>query len=164
MTSIPDPPEGPHPEQRLRRHRLSLYLVIGVLVVAVLGPPAVFIGSAALHVREEHAKDRPFDSAVWKASLEAWKADFEKNGQVPPIGADPIRRHMVDDLLKRHPLVGMSRADVESLLGIPPRPGYFEEYDLVYWLGMEVLGLDYQWLVIRFGADGRVTEARVLND
>ena len=46
--------------------------------------------------------------------------------------AQGIRVRMVDDLLARHKLVGMARAQVEELLGVPPATPYFREYDYVY--------------------------------
>ena len=55
-----------------------------------------------------------FDSAKWRAQK----------------GYDPIRIEMVDDLLRRHRLVGKSRAEINDLLGIPPETAYFASYDL----------------------------------
>ena len=76
------------------------------------------------------------------------------------------RECMVDNLLKRHPLVGKTRAEVVSLLGEPRKTSYFSEYDLVYWLGPERswIAIDSLWLVLRLGPDGRVTEARLVTD
>lgn len=76
------------------------------------------------------------------------------------------RECMVDDLLERHSLVGKKRAEVVSLLGEPPKTGYFKEYDLVYWLGPERswMSIDSIWLVMRIGPDQRVTEARLVTD
>ena len=52
---------------------------------------------------------------------------------------DPIRLRLVDDLLHRHRLRGMTRVEVVSLLGTPQTSysNYFRDYDLVYWLGSE---------------------------
>ena len=73
---------------------------------------------------------------------------------------------MVDDLLERHSLVGRTRAEVVSLLGEPPKTNYFDEYDLVYWLGPERswLAIDSIWLVMRIGPDGTIAEARLVTD
>jgi hypothetical protein len=73
---------------------------------------------------------------------------------------------MVEDLLRRMPLVGMNRDEVVGLLGEPTRSGYFKDYDLVYWLGPEpgLLSIDSEWLVMKLGAAGRVTVVLVMTD
>ena len=38
---------------------------------------------------------------------------------------------MVDDLLHRHRLRGMTREEVVSLLGTPPETNYFREYAIL---------------------------------
>jgi len=72
---------------------------------------------------------------------------------------------MVDDLLRRHRLVGMGRTQVDELLGVPPHSDYFPEYDYVYWLGRErgAFAIDSEWLVIKF-RNGTVVEAEVMTD
>lgn len=49
------------------------------------------------------------------------------------------------------------------MLGEPPPPEYFREWDMVYRLGMEgsYFGIDSEWLVIRLGPDGRVIDYRL---
>ncbi|HEY3137713.1 MAG TPA: hypothetical protein VGL29_16920 [Blastocatellia bacterium] len=93
-----------------------------------------------------------FDSTSWKTSLTS-------------DSLDPIRLRMVDDLLHRHRLRGMTREEVVSLLGKPPETNYFPEYDLVYWLGSE-RGynsiVSEWWLVIKFGGDGRVSKTALV--
>jgi hypothetical protein len=73
---------------------------------------------------------------------------------------------MVDDLLRKHPLIGKSRVEVEKLIGIPPPTEYFRSYDLVYWLGPErsFFGIDSEWLGVRFDSNQRVVEATLLRD
>jgi formyltetrahydrofolate-dependent phosphoribosylglycinamide formyltransferase len=79
--------------------------------------------------------------------------------------ADGVRIHMVDDLLRTHPLVGMSRAQLEELLGVPPPSEHFRDYDYVYWLGPErgLVSIDSEWLVVRCGQD-KVVSAQVVTD
>ena len=91
-----------------------------------------------------------FDSAKWRAQK----------------GYDPIRIEMVDDLLRRHRLVGKSRAEINDLLGIPPETAYFASYDYVYWLGPErgFISIDSEWLCLKFSDDDVVTDARVTRD
>ncbi|MBD1864951.1 MULTISPECIES: hypothetical protein [Trichocoleus] len=73
---------------------------------------------------------------------------------------------MVDDLLKRHTLAGKSRSEVIALLGQPGTTDYFQDYDLVYWLGPErgLMSIDSEWLIIRLDAQGRVSEHQLVTD
>jgi hypothetical protein len=114
-------------------------------VAAFLG---VIFGSAVV---EDYASRRSFDSGEWKAENRR--------------GADGIRVQMVDDLLRRHDLVGMRRAQLEELLGVPPPTDYFSEYDYVYWLGPErgAFSIDSEWLVVKCRQD-LVVSAEVVTD
>jgi hypothetical protein len=91
----------------------------------------------------------PFSSARWKA---------------PPEGR--VRVHMVDAFLLTHRLRGMRRETVVALLGQDPPTGYFRDWDQVYWLGQErgLFAIDSEWLVLRYGPDGRVAAWRVVRD
>lgn len=73
---------------------------------------------------------------------------------------------MVDDLLERHQLTGMGRAEVVAILGEPDRTPYFREWDMIYWLGPErgLLGIDSEWLVLRVDERHRVVEHRIVTD
>ena len=92
----------------------------------------------------------PFDGTTWR----------QENTQ--PQG---LRVRMVDDLLRQHSLVGMTRGEVNALLGVPPKTEYFSEYEYVYWLGPErgFISIDSEWLALRF-RDDRAVEARVVRD
>ena len=78
----------------------------------------------------------------------------------------PARLTMVDDLLERGLLAGATRDSVARLLGHADQTEYFNDWDRVYWLGPErgLIRIDSEWLVIKFGADGRVSEARLVRD
>jgi hypothetical protein len=113
--------------------------VVGWLLVA----PSVDV---ALHRRS-------FDSVAWRTNDQAdvmW----------------PARLAMVDDLLARHELRGMSRESVAALLGSRDETPYFRDWDAVYWLGPErgLFRIDSEWLVLRFGSDGRVREYQIVRD
>ena len=80
--------------------------------------------------------------------------------------ADSSERHMiVDSMLEKHPLIGMSEADVIALLGTEDGDGqssfklsreYFPpESTLVYYLGVDYM--DDMWLIISTDG-GIVTE------
>lgn len=85
----------------------------------------------------------PFDRAAWTA------ARTDPNGE---------RYLMVNDLLRRFPLIGMSKAEVAELLGpiVPDRTG---QWDASYYLGPEdsPWAIDNRSLVLRFAKD-RVVE------
>lgn len=76
------------------------------------------------------------------------------------------RLAMVDDLLARHPLRGLSRYSVERLLGPRDSTDYFREWDFVYWLGPErgLVRIDSEWLVLKLGLDGRVSDYKIVRD
>jgi len=73
---------------------------------------------------------------------------------------------MIDSLLRSRRLDKRSPFEVVALLGTPPRTGYFREWDLAYRLGPErgVFRIDSEWLVIRLGSEGRVSDYRVVRD
>lgn len=78
---------------------------------------------------------------------------------------EPVRLRMVDDLLRRYKLIGMSREQIDNLLGVPPQTEYFAEYDYIYWLGPErsFISIDSEWLCIKFQNDS-VIAARLMRD
>jgi hypothetical protein len=119
----------------------AFVLGFGLLFGVLFGTPVI----------KDYASRVAFDSAAWKA----------ENGDA----AQGVRVHMVDDLLARHKLVGMSRAQVEELLGVPPDTPYFREYDYVYWLGPErgFISIDSEWLVVKT-KDGIVVTATIVTD
>jgi outer membrane protein assembly factor BamE (lipoprotein component of BamABCDE complex) len=134
----------------VRRHWRKL-LLIGALVVAA--PLLLLVAVIALDRPTERLPRISFDSATWKRSV-------TENTQ------EPVRLQMVDDLLHQHQLRGMTREEVVSLLGTPPKTDYFRDYDFVYWLGPErsYISIDSEWLAIKFGEDGRVRKASVVRD
>jgi hypothetical protein len=73
---------------------------------------------------------------------------------------------MADRILAWGTLRGKSRSQVIKLLGEPPETGYFRKWELVYYLGPErgFISIDSEWLVLRFGRDGRVAEERIVTD
>lgn len=80
--------------------------------------------------------------------------------------SDIHRNEMADDLLRRYQLIGMSREEIESLLGRPPATAYFREFcDYVYWLGPErgFISIDSEWLCVSFNNDV-VVRAEIVRD
>jgi hypothetical protein len=133
------------------QHLKRIVAAAGVCVLATLG-----LGAARrvlLPRPEDRCWSGRFDAPAWRDSTRAYSAAA-------------VRGCMVDDLLRQDLLVGRSRAEVVGLLGEPRPTSYAWDYDLVYWLGPEggLAGVDSEWLVLRTGTDGRVTEARVVTD
>ena len=141
------------------------FLLIAIIIGLIAASPFLFVFIAfkgpnerEIRLLSQRADTSPsrlresFDSTSWKTSLTS-------------DSLDPIRLRMVDDLLHRHRLRGMTREEVVSLLGKPPETNYFPEYDLVYWLGSE-RGynsiVSEWWLVIKFGGDGRVSKTALV--
>jgi hypothetical protein len=80
--------------------------------------------------------------------------------------ATPVRLRMIEWLMRSGQLDGLTRPEVATLLGPANETRYFSDWDLVYWLGPErgMFRIDSEWLVIRFGPNGRVSEYRVVRD
>lgn len=93
----------------------------------------------------------PFHSETWKSHL----AD-----------KDTVKQQMVKDLLSNYNLVGMSKTEIVSLLGLPPQTQYFKDYHFVYWLGPEqsLISIDSEWLGIQFDSADQVVRLDLLKD
>ncbi|MBU6455395.1 MAG: hypothetical protein KGS72_26730 [Cyanobacteria bacterium REEB67] len=128
---------------------LSYFLGIGASFIALI-LVMVFGPTVADYSQRGH-----FDSEAWKKVATAQSGQRE----------NPVCLRMVDDLLARYKLEGMSRAEVEKLLGKPPTTNYFKEYDFVYMLGPErsFISIDSEWLCIKFKNDV-VSEVRICRD
>ncbi len=96
----------------------------------------------------------PFVRSWWDASAAHW--------------GDPLRtrNRMADGLILSKHLIGRQRGDVVAQLGEPPPTDYMSDWDLAYNLGAErgIFAIDSEWLVVRIGGDGTVTEAAILID
>jgi hypothetical protein len=66
------------------------------------------------------------------------------------------RLRMADDLVNSQRLLGLTRQEVVTLLGDPPKTEYFKEFDFVYYVGPErgFMSIDSEWLLLKFDADG----------
>ena len=121
----------------------------GVLTVHGLAVAALFLSP----VFDEYRHRRTFDAAAWRRH-EAKEVMW------------PDRLAMIDDLMERHALRGLSRDSVERLLGPGDSTASWGEWDLVYLLGPErgLIRIDSEWLVVDFDAHGRVREYRLVRD
>jgi hypothetical protein len=99
--------------------------------------------------RDRVFQPKPFDAAVWREHIHLH--DMELDTQATR-------------LINQRMLLGMHQAEVVELLGEPDRyelpqsprdPG---ESDMVYPIQPNAgVGPDWEWLVVRSGADGRVS-------
>ena len=145
---------------RSPEERLTYYfaLALGVFVLLAIARGAY---------RVYHSRPIPFDAAVWRADV----GDSIRNK----------RMQMLDDLIERELLIGLTRDELVDLLGyINPAPEIgtihmketLDEWDVGMRVGCERLSggiltfdpfsIDCHYLVARFDEDGRVEEARVL--
>ena len=162
----------------IRRHWRK-FLLVAIIIGVIATSPFLFVLIAKIDRPEKnvitgsdiealHEGDLSFDSTVWKSG-------FTDNFGIIH-SPDTIRLRMVDDLLHHHRLRGMSREEVVSLLGMPSEVNYFRNYDVVYRLGsgrghfglnsgqpflIHTIAFEW-WLAIKFGRNGRVSEAALL--
>jgi len=118
----------------MRRRRL-------VVIVCLAGLAAVGL-SAAAWLAWSQTQGRTFDPEVWRTDLDA------KEG---------ARVAMARRLLRESTLHGKTRQELVELLGEPQPVGKLGPNHLVYWLALR--GNQSDWLILRLGPDGRVTEA-----
>jgi hypothetical protein len=96
----------------------------------------------------------PFVESWWNANNYEWNDSLHK------------RARIADRLISSDALIGKSRTEIVQMLGEPPPPEYFREWDMVYNLGAErgFISIDSEWLVIRLGSTGNATQATILRD
>ncbi|MBU6454931.1 MAG: hypothetical protein KGS72_24390 [Cyanobacteria bacterium REEB67] len=94
----------------------------------------------------DFTQHRPFDSTLRKTA--AWTGNVGKYSQ--------IRLRMVDDLLERFKLAGMSRSQIVDLLGAAiEKESKQSSSEYIYYLGPErgFISIDDEWLYIKFKGD-----------
>jgi hypothetical protein len=133
----------------MRRSKKFQYSLIGVFIaiafVCSAMPSAIFY----LDWRNwgYDSPGRRFDSSEWKmANLDAPE--------------QTVRSEMVNDLLERHNLRGMSRDEVVDLLGVPTLLDD-EEWDFQYYIGRDLI--DTVYLVFHLDHTGCVDDYRLLH-
>lgn len=119
-----------------------------MFLVLLLGPSTI----------ANYVNQRNFDADAWRSA-------------VP--GRSETRVWMVDDLLAHHSPVGRPVAEIDELLGPDDSErgsgwgrGCFPTWDRAWWLGdgRGFFPIDSEWLVLRVGPGGDVTEFRVVRD
>lgn len=124
---------------------LALLVLLCILLLLPLGRSLHRMLSAA-------AEDRRFDALEWRDPARAHSGE---------------RETMVRDLLRSGALLGVTREEAIAMLGEPGpgRSAELGEWDLAYWVAPEpaaILGAESRWLVLRFDAEGRASEVRVV--
>ena len=126
-------------EKVIRKAKCINYVAFGISVAFVL---AIIIAGVAYH--DKHT----FSTSKWLDDPEG-------------------RTAIVDDLLEKYELVGMSEENVLSLLGEPDNDyGYFNaDNRYVYYMGAErgLFGIDSEWLILDF-MDGVVSDSYITTD
>lgn len=151
------PTESTQPASAKARPRMRVRTVVALcLLVPVLLVTAGYLGLRFMMGTIPTVNFTPmnFESSVWKVSPS--KFSWEST-----------RLRMVDDLLARGVLTGKTKAEVAELLGAADDTPYFHAANrFVFHLGQErhPFGIDSEWLLIDFGEDGRVTQARLARD
>ena len=103
---------------------------------------------------EDHWYRQTFDASRWRTATDDAGSKW------------PVRLGMADDLVNSGLLRGKTKAEIETLLGPRTDTDKFQSWDLVYYLGPERdwLSLDSEWLVVKFGPDGKARDIAVVHD
>lgn len=101
---------------------------------------AFFASVAVFAAYVYRSRDIPFTSNGWKSNLSE-------------------RPRMVSDLIAKGKLDGVSRADVDTILGVPDS---IRGDKYIYWAGTDGV-IDDMWLEVTF-ADDRVVDVRHVPD
>lgn len=91
---------------------------------------------------------------IHRFSSESWQKHPEK------------RVDMVDDLLSKYELMGMTKEEVITLLGQSTDTEYFKtENNMAYYLGPErgLISIDSEWLVLEM-QDNHISKVNILRD
>jgi hypothetical protein len=129
---------------------------IGFFTIGTALPTVVLIGWLLFSVPvNDYIHRQKFDSTLW-LNQENSKYDI----MWPP------RLCMVDDLMSRKILDGLTKSEVIKLLGEHDGKGFSSQItgdNIYYRLGPErsLIGIDYEWLVIIFDNNGKVVSYRI---
>ena len=141
------------PDSRTTRRLWIWSAVIVSTVLAAALMVAAYV--AANGPVQDYAHRIAFDSARWRSAAQDGDPMW------------PTRLRMVDDLLAGGHLEGLTREQVQAMLGPADSTDKWPDWNLVYHLGPErgsVFRIDSEWLVIRFASTGTVAEYRIVRD
>jgi hypothetical protein len=147
---------------RANAHRILAWtLAVGAFLGGGCGGAYVAPMHFTLTGFESPFHPRPVEASLWS------DAEWKKS-ECSEMGFHSIRQRMVDDLLANHLRPGMTRDEVESMIGPHDPDSYYREPDPladVYRLGLERgFGVDNEWLFVRFGDDDRLLQAFLATD
>ena len=131
----------------------------GSYFLGTIAPPFLLISWFLFgDVFDEWMHLRTFDAVAWRV-----QESTEQDSMWPP------RLCMVDDLMASRRLIGMTKTQVVELLG-PPEPEGFpfgaNASDIHYYLGPDrgFIRIDSEWLLLKFGEDGRLNHQWLYRD
>jgi hypothetical protein len=129
------------------------FLTIAVIAVVSLVALRAIQRRVLPLLPEDRCRTNRFDAVVWRDSARAYSHEA-------------ARGCMVDHLLRTVELKGQTRAAVVALLGEPRPTDYFDQYDLVYWLGPErgLMSVDSEWLVLELDPNDLVVDRQLVTD
>lgn len=133
--------------------RTSRFILLVLAVVAI--PVLFYVLFVAFFLKplyDDDANRVPFEQNAWRAA--------------DRVDARPYRGQMVDDLLAGNDFHGQTRNEITAFLGEPTDTEYFDDWDIVYWLGpeRELFSVDSEWLVFRLNDDSLVTDYQLVRD
>ena len=132
----------------------KLFKVFGWIMGGVFLLLSIYIGIAIYMISIGTIEFEPmkFEMLTWKNSE-------------PEMSWESTRLKMADDLIENHLKVGLTKTEVIQLIGEPDETNYFNNYDMVYYLGRErnIVGIDSEWLVIKLKED-KVELFSLVND
>jgi hypothetical protein len=138
---------------------MAPWRLVGILV-AILAAPLALYGLAWVYLdvaprADDYRHRLAFDAKGWRAKSADASNDW------------PTRLRMVDSLMDRRLLDGLTRTQVVELLGPPDATSKWRDWDLVYHLGPErkaLFRIDSDWLVIRLDSGRTVAGYRIVAD
>ena len=92
--------------------------------------------------------------------------EFDQNRWLNADLGGRERADMMASLLRKHPLIGLSRQQVTALLGAPTQAPSSGDIDMIYVLGNDgtMFAIDNEWLEIHLDKHDRVTSFRRTKD
>ncbi len=136
-------------EKEMRKAKRVNYIAFGIAIVVVLGIIMASTNAISAYDRfcTAYVQNHTFSTSKW-------------------LNDPENRAAIVDDLLKKHELVGMTEEEVVALLGKNNNDrGCFNADDrYVYYMGPDrAFGLDCEWLILDF-TDGIVSNSFTTTD
>lgn len=96
----------------------------------------------------------------------AFNPEIWKQGEYAEFSTKAPRLRMADGLVHSGILLNKTVDEIVEMLGLPSETEYFQNYNMVYWLGAErgLFSIDSEWLVIRLNSLGKAEEIRIVGD